>query len=203
MLQVNLSDAKPVYGRLGRMSSSRIPSVGDSIRTHRVRAEVSLRQLAERAGISNPYLSQVERGLRTPSREIIDKIAKALGTTAQMLLVETEVGENRSVSGVMAALQADEILDARQRRILIELYESFCRVNQTLAHGVPGEGTAVLTASDWVGDTLFDLADVGKGKGAEADQVEVPSATAAMDESAEPHLRDFLEALMPGLPWSP
>ncbi|MBB4917459.1 helix-turn-helix domain-containing protein [Streptosporangium saharense] len=200
MLQVNLSDAKPVYGRLGHMSSSRTPSVGDSIRTHRVRAKVSLRQLAERAGISNPYLSQIERGLRTPSREIIDKIAKALGTTAQMLLMETEAGENRSVSGVMAALQADEILDARQRRILIELYESFCRANQTLAHGVPGEGAAVPTRSDWVGDTLFDLADVGKG--AEADQVEVPSATAAMDESAEPHLQDFLEVLMPGLPWS-
>lgn len=147
------------------MSSSRIPSVGDSIRTRRVRAKVSLRQLAERAGISNPYLSQIERGLRTPSREIIDKIAKALGTTAQMLLVETEAGENRSVSGVMAALQANEILDARQRQILIELYESFCRGNQPLAHGAPRKDMAVPATGDWVGDTLFDPADVGKGMG--------------------------------------
>jgi transcriptional regulator with XRE-family HTH domain len=103
-------------------------SIGDYIRQQREQAKISLRQLAEQAGVSNPYLSQVERGLRKPSAEILQQIAKGLRISAEALYVQAGILEDRpGDSGVRAALLTDPQLTERQKQVLIEIYESFRR----------------------------------------------------------------------------
>ena len=106
-------------------------SIGDYIRQQREQAKISLRQLAEQAGVSNPYLSQVERGLRKPSAEILQQIAKGLRISAEALYVQAGILEDRpGDSGVRAALLTDPHLTERQKQVLIEIYESFRREDQ-------------------------------------------------------------------------
>jgi transcriptional regulator with XRE-family HTH domain len=106
-------------------------SIGDYIRQQREQAKISLRQLAEQAGVSNPYLSQVERGLRKPSAEILQQIAKGLRISAEALYVQAGILEDRpGDSGVRAALLTDPQLTERQKQVLIEIYESFRRESQ-------------------------------------------------------------------------
>jgi transcriptional regulator with XRE-family HTH domain len=108
-----------------------INSIGDYIRQQREQAKISLRQLAEQAGVSNPYLSQVERGLRKPSAEILQQIAKGLRISAEALYVQAGILEDRpGDSGVRAALLTDPQLTERQKQVLIEIYESFRRESQ-------------------------------------------------------------------------
>ena len=103
-------------------------SIGEYIRQQREQAKISLRQLAEQAGVSNPYLSQVERGLRKPSAEILQQIAKGLRISAEALYVQAGILEDRpGDSGVRAALLTDPQLTERQKQVLIEIYESFRR----------------------------------------------------------------------------
>jgi transcriptional regulator with XRE-family HTH domain len=103
-------------------------SIGDYIRQQREQAKISLRQLAEQAGVSNPYLSQVERGLRKPSAEILQQIAKGLRISAEALYVQAGILEDRpGDSGVRAALLTDPQLTERQKQVLVEIYESFRR----------------------------------------------------------------------------
>src|SRR6202000_2428737 len=106
-------------------------SIGDYIRQQREQAKISLRQLAEQAGVSNPYLSQIERGLRKPSAEILQQIAKGLPISAEALYVQAGILEDRpGDSGVRAALLTDPQLTERQKQVLIEIYESFRRESQ-------------------------------------------------------------------------
>jgi transcriptional regulator with XRE-family HTH domain len=106
-------------------------SIGDYIRQQREQAKISLRQLAEQAGVSNPYLSQVERGLRKPSAEILQQIAKGLRISAEALYVQAGILEDRpGDSGVRAALLTDPQLTERQKQVLVEIYESFRRESQ-------------------------------------------------------------------------
>ena len=106
-------------------------SIGDYIRQQREQARISLRQLAEQAGVSNPYLSQIERGLRKPSAEILQQIAKGLRISAEALYVQAGILEDRpGDSGVRAALLTDPQLTERQKQVLIEIYESFRRESQ-------------------------------------------------------------------------
>jgi transcriptional regulator with XRE-family HTH domain len=101
-------------------------SIGDYIRQQREQAKISLRQLAEQAGVSNPYLSQIERGLRKPSAEILQQIAKGLRISAEALYVQAGILEDRPAdSGVRSALLTDPQLTERQKQVLIEIYESF------------------------------------------------------------------------------
>jgi transcriptional regulator with XRE-family HTH domain len=101
-------------------------SIGDYIRQQREQAKISLRQLAEQAGVSNPYLSQIERGLRKPSAEILQQIAKGLRISAEALYVQAGILEDRpGDSGVRSALLTDPQLTERQKQVLIEIYESF------------------------------------------------------------------------------
>jgi len=103
-------------------------SIGDYIRQQREQAKISLRQLADQAGVSNPYLSQIERGLRKPSAEILQQIAKGLRISAEALYVQAGILEDRpGDSGVRAALLTDPQLTERQKQVLIEIYESFRR----------------------------------------------------------------------------
>jgi transcriptional regulator with XRE-family HTH domain len=105
-----------------------VSSIGEYIRQQREQAKISLRQLASAAGISNPYLSQVERGLRRPSAEILQQIAKGLRISAEALYVQAGILEDRRPdSGVRAAVLADPELAERQKQVLLEIYESFRR----------------------------------------------------------------------------
>jgi len=106
-------------------------TIGDYIRQQREQAKISLRQLAEQAGVSNPYLSQIERGLRKPSADILQQIAKGLRISAEALYVQAGILEDRpGDSGVRSALLTDPQLTERQKQVLIEIYESFRKESQ-------------------------------------------------------------------------
>jgi transcriptional regulator with XRE-family HTH domain len=104
--------------------------LGDVIRRHRELAELPLRQLAAMAGISNPYLSQIERGLRAPSDQVLDGIAKALNISADALYDQAAALAPRRTeeSPVVEAIEADPDLTARQRQALIEVYRALTAV---------------------------------------------------------------------------
>jgi transcriptional regulator with XRE-family HTH domain len=105
-------------------------AIGEFIREQREQAQVSLRQLARLAGVSNPYLSQVERGLRKPSAEILQQIAKGLRISAEQLYVRAGILETRiGDAEVVAAILADPGLRERQKQVLVDIYESFRREN--------------------------------------------------------------------------
>ncbi|MBB4137850.1 helix-turn-helix domain-containing protein [Gordonia humi] len=105
--------------------------IGGFIRAQRMSAKVSLRQLAERAGVSNPYLSQIERGLRKPSADVLAQIAKGLRVSAEVLYVRAGILEERPASPVRDALLVDESISERQKQMLLEIYDSFRRENAT------------------------------------------------------------------------
>src|SRR5487761_1890062 len=106
-------------------------TIGEYIREQREQARISMRQLAQQAGVSNPYLSQIERGLRKPSADILAQIAKGLRISAEALYVQAGILEDRQGdSGVRAALLADPDLNERQKQMLVEIYESFRRESQ-------------------------------------------------------------------------
>ncbi|MFF4417556.1 helix-turn-helix domain-containing protein [Streptosporangium sp. NPDC001559] len=119
------------------MALPKVGSIGEYIREQRTHAKISLRQLAAAAGVSNPYLSQIERGLRKPSAEILNQIAKGLHISSQALYVQAGLIEEREPdSDVLAAIRADHLITERQRQVLIDIYESFRRENQV---GAPDE----------------------------------------------------------------
>jgi transcriptional regulator with XRE-family HTH domain len=112
------------------MRNVTVNSIGEYIREQREQAKISLRQLAQQAGVSNPYLSQIERGLRKPSADILQQIAKGLRISAEALYVQAGILDDRpSDSGVRSALLADSDLSERQKQVLMEIYESFRREN--------------------------------------------------------------------------
>lgn len=88
-----------------------------------------MRQLAKLAGVSNPYLSQIERGLRKPSAEVLAQIAKGLRVSSEVLYVQAGYLEERTHGPVRDALLADTAVTERQKQVLLEIYESFCREN--------------------------------------------------------------------------
>ena len=111
-----------------------VNSIGEYIREQREQAKISMRQLAQSAGVSNPYLSQIERGLRKPSADILQQIAKGLRISAEALYVQAGILEDRPAdSGVRSALLADPQLSERQKQVLMEIYESFRRENAAAA----------------------------------------------------------------------
>jgi len=112
--------------------SLKVPSLGDYIREQREHAQVSLRELAKNAGVSNPYLSQIERGMKKPSAEILSQIAKGLRISAETLYVRAGILEDRgTTSDVVGAVLADASIDDRQKRVLLDIYESFRSEHQS------------------------------------------------------------------------
>lgn len=110
------------------MADRRQSTLGDIIRQQRELAEISMRQFAQLAGISNPYLSQVERGLRAPSEQVLDGIASALKVSADTLYRQAGMsppGEEPAGSAVLDAIAEDPRLSARQRAALKEVYVAF------------------------------------------------------------------------------
>ena len=105
--------------------------LGGFIKSQREAAQVSVRQLAERAGVSNPYLSQIERGLRKPSAEVLSQIATALRLSAEVLYVRAGILEPGEVSQVNDAIVGDVSITERQKRVLLDIYSSFRMQNET------------------------------------------------------------------------
>nr|WP_203965234.1 helix-turn-helix domain-containing protein [Actinocatenispora thailandica] len=108
--------------------------VGDFIREQRRSAQISLRQLAKQTGVSNPYLSQIERGLRKPSAEVLQQIANALRVSTPAMYLRAGLLEHGEGQGVLTAIAADEVLTTRQKQSLAEIYEAFRRENLRSAH---------------------------------------------------------------------
>lgn len=113
--------------------------IGSFIRTQREAAEVSVRQLAERAGVSNPYLSQIERGLRKPSAEVLSQIAKALRLSAEVLYVRAGILEASEPSHVHEAIIGDAAITERQKRVLLDVYLSFLQQNESGRKELPSD----------------------------------------------------------------
>ena len=120
------------------MSTSRVASLGEYLREQRRSAELSLRQLAQEAGVSNPYLSQVERGLRKPSADVLNRIAGALQISAEHLFVRAGLleEEDEAPATTETVIKADPALTARQRRALLEIYTAFVAQNQAIVEAV-------------------------------------------------------------------
>jgi transcriptional regulator with XRE-family HTH domain len=111
-----------------------VETLGDYLKEQRVAARLSLRQLAEQAGVSNPYLSQIERGLRRPSAEVLNQIAKALRISAEQLyiragIISPEDGLGSAALTVELAVLADTGLTERQKQSLLDVYSSFLALN--------------------------------------------------------------------------
>src|SRR5215467_868657 len=116
---------------LAAVVSNAAQDIGSFIRTQRENAQVSVRQLAERAGVSNPYLSQVERGLRKPSADVLNQIAKALRVSAEVLYVQAGILEPSDKSQVRDVIVTDTAITERQKQILLDIYASFTEQNES------------------------------------------------------------------------
>ena len=112
-----------------RMVGHAAQDIGSFIRAQRESAEVSLRQLAERTGVSNPYLSQIERGLRKPSAEVLAQIANGLRVSAEVLYMRAGILEERAGGSTRDALVMAMELTEKQRSALLEVYDAFMAVN--------------------------------------------------------------------------
>ena len=112
-----------------------VETLGGYLREQRVAAEMSLRQLAELAGVSNPYLSQIERGLRRPSAEVLQQLAKALRISAEQVYVQAGIlnPDDDQVRSVELAVLADPVLTERQKQALLAVYQSFRAENSSAA----------------------------------------------------------------------
>jgi transcriptional regulator with XRE-family HTH domain len=112
-----------------------VGSLGDYLRERRVSAQLSLRQLAEQTGVSNPYLSQIERGLRRPSAEVLQQLAKALRISAEQLYVQAGIlsPDDGQVRSVELAILGDPVLSERQKQSLLDVYQAF----RTAAENAP------------------------------------------------------------------
>ena len=106
-------------------------ALGDYLKEQRVSAQLSLRQLADQAGVSNPYLSQIVRGLRRPSAEVLQQIAKALRISAEQLYVRAGIlnPEDGVGGSVELAILGDTSLTERQKQSLLDVYASFLALN--------------------------------------------------------------------------
>lgn len=108
-----------------------VGGLGDFIREQRDQAQMSLRQLAKAADVSNPYLSQVERGLRKPSAEILGRIATGLRISAESLYVKAGIlADREGDDAVTTAIAADRTITERQRTTLLQIYAAFQAENK-------------------------------------------------------------------------
>lgn len=137
--------------KITEVVSSAASDIGSFIRAQREAAQVSVRQLAEKAGVSNPYLSQIERGLRKPSADVLNQIAKALRVSAEVLYVQAGMLEPSEGSQVRDAIIRDHAITERQKQVLLDIYTSFCQQNEAEAEagsGAQGAAEGVTTTPE-------------------------------------------------------
>jgi transcriptional regulator with XRE-family HTH domain len=126
-----------------------VRDVGRYIREQRRQAELSVRNLARQAGVSNPYLSQIERGLRQPSAKILKDIAKALRISAETLYLRAGILDHDEREGdLIPAIVRDPHLSERQKQVLIDIYKSFLANAEPGVEAAPGRtaGTGTPTS---------------------------------------------------------
>ncbi|MEU7843256.1 helix-turn-helix transcriptional regulator [Micromonospora sp. NPDC049114] len=133
-----------------------LPDVGGFIRDLRRNAKISLRQLAEQAGVSNPYLSQIERGLRKPSAEVLQQLASALRVSTPAMYLRAGLLDDKEGHGVLAAIAVDTDLTMAQKQSLSQIYETFRRENARLSEA---QAAAATTPTD-VADEPADVANL-------------------------------------------
>lgn len=155
--------------------------LGEFIREQRRTAQISVRQLAKLAGVSNPYLSQIERGLRRPSAEIMQQIAKGLRISAEALYVQAGILDERVVGGVVIdAIIADPTITERQKQVMVEVYDSFRKENMRR----DADEAAANRAQASEGSTS---ASSGSGSDDAAQHSSAPSSHAASSHAASSH----------------
>jgi len=120
----------PQEGDIAAVVTNAAQDIGSFIRAQREAAQVSVRQLADKAGVSNPYLSQIERGLRKPSADVLSQIAKALRVSAEVLYIRAGILEPAETSAVRDAVITDTAISERQKEVLLDIYSSFCQQNE-------------------------------------------------------------------------
>jgi transcriptional regulator with XRE-family HTH domain len=121
--------------------------IGEFIRDLRHSARISLRQLAEQAGVSNPYLSQIERGLRKPSAEVLQQLASALRVSTPLMYLRAGLLDQKDGHGVIAAIADDDDLTESQKQTLTQIYETFRRENARDHDAREADRTVVSTSS--------------------------------------------------------
>jgi transcriptional regulator with XRE-family HTH domain len=134
-----MAPEEKLSAKVSTAASDMASDIGSFIRAQRENAQVSVRQLAERAGVSNPYLSQVERGLRKPSADVLNQIAKALRVSAEVLYVRAGILEPSDKSQVRDAIITDTAITERQKQILLDIYASFTQQNESVHEECPTE----------------------------------------------------------------
>lgn len=130
---------------LGGMASLNVGTLGEYLREQRRNAQLSLRQLADAAGVSNPYLSQIERGLRKPSAEILQQLARALRISAETLYVQAGILDERDQGDgmeVRTAILADTAINEKQKQVLVQIYESFRKENAAVEEALDEQPAA-------------------------------------------------------------
>ncbi|MFD4553406.1 helix-turn-helix domain-containing protein [Streptomyces sp. NPDC058469] len=160
------------------MATLNVGNLGEYLREQRRNAQLSLRQLADAAGVSNPYLSQIERGLRKPSAEVLQQVAKALRISAETLYVRAgilDAERDRDEVETRAVILADPTLTERQKQVLLQIYESFRKENGfEIADGGEGGG---LGMADGSGAEPQERTD-GQGDGGDGGDHTEPHKTA-------------------------
>ncbi|OBK25765.1 XRE family transcriptional regulator [Mycobacterium asiaticum] len=134
-----MSPEEKLGTKVSAKASDVASDIGSFIRSQRELAQVSMRQLAERSGVSNPYLSQVERGLRKPSADVLAQIAKALRVSAEVLYVRAGILEPSETSQVRDAIVTDTAITERQKQVLLDIYASFTQQNEANHQECPSE----------------------------------------------------------------
>jgi len=124
-----------------------VRDLGEFIREQRTAAQISVRGLAAKAGVSNPYLSQVERGLRRPSAEILAQIAHGLSISVEILLAKAGILETADAPTVVIAIRADEVLTERQKSALVDIYAAFRKEAEAAAAALATPVTDALAAA--------------------------------------------------------
>ena len=118
--------ASKASGKTSKAVVGSFGTLGDYLKEQRLGAQLSLRQLADQVGVSNPYLSQIERGLRKPSADILQQIAKALRISAETLYIRAGILEEREgTEDVAMAVLRDPLLTEEQKQTLLRIYQSF------------------------------------------------------------------------------
>ncbi len=144
---------------MASLNVGNLGNLGEYLREQRRNAQLSLRQLADAAGVSNPYLSQIERGLRKPSAEVLQQVAKALRISAETLYVRAgilDAERDRDDVETRAVLLADPSLNERQKQVLLQIYESFRKEN---GFGTDADADADAEEARAQGATAGDAAD--------------------------------------------
>ncbi|QFQ98374.1 helix-turn-helix transcriptional regulator [Streptomyces phaeolivaceus] len=168
------------------MASLNVGNLGEYLREQRRNARLSLRQLADAAGVSNPYLSQIERGLRKPSAEVLQQVAKALRISAETLYVRAgilDAERDRDEVETRAVILADPTLNERQKQVLLQIYESFRKENGFEIDSEVVSHVVRVIDSEIDGDDV--VGGRGVGTGVATDAVDTGEASAPGPRTAD------------------